>query len=93
MNEELEKVIDDKLNNIGESIEDLYVPIEDNITKMVNEQNKVIENDRKHELINELISLSNLDINISRESINNSIFEDMSIEELENKIRELKSDK
>ena len=93
MNEELEKVIDDKLNNIGESIEDLYVPIEDNITKMVNEQNKVIENDRKHELINELISLSNLNINVSRESINNSIFEDMSIEELENKIRELKSDK
>ena len=93
MNEELEKVINDKLNNIGESIEDLYVPIEDNITKMVNEQNKVIENDRKHELINELISLSNLDINVSRESINNSIFEDMSIEELENKIRELKSDK
>ncbi len=93
MNEELEKVINDKLNNIGESIEDLYVPIEDNITKMVNEQNKVIENDRKHELINELISLSNLNINVSRESINNSIFEDMSIEELENKIRELKSDK
>ena len=93
MNEELEKVINDKLNNIGESIEDLYVPIEDNITKMVNEQNKVTENDRKHELINELISLSNLDINISRESIDNSMFEDMSIEELENKIRELKSDK
>lgn len=93
MNEELEKVIDDKLNSIGESIEDLYVPIEDNITKMVNEQNKIIEKDRKHELINELISLSNLDINVSRESIDNSMFEDMSIEELENKIRELKSDK
>lgn len=93
MNDELEKVIDDKLNNIGDSIEDLYIPIEDNITKMVNEQNKVIENDRKYELINELISLSNLDINISRDAIDNSIFEDMSIEELENKIRELKSDK
>lgn len=93
MNEELEKVIDDKLNNISDSIEDLYVPIGDNITKMVNEQNKVIENDRKYELINELISLSNLDINISRDAIDNSIFEDMSIEELENKIKELKSDK
>lgn len=93
MNEELEKVINDRLNNISDSIEDLYIPIEDNITKMVNEQNKVIENDRKHELINELISLSNLDINISRDAIDNSIFEDMSIEELENKIRELKSDK
>lgn len=93
MDKELEKVIDDKLNEIGDSIVDLYVPVGDNITKMVNEQNKKIENDRKHELINELIGLTNLDINVSRESIDNSVFEDMSIEELENKIKELKSDK
>lgn len=93
MDKELEKVIDDKFNEIGDSIVDLYVPVGDNITKMVNEQNKKIENDRKHELINELIGLTNLDINVSRESIDNSMFEDMSIEELENKIKELKSDK
>lgn len=88
MDKDINSVIDEKLNSIGDSIEDLYVPLKQEITDKVNEQNKIIENDRRYELINELIKLNNLGISINREDINNSMFENMSIEELESKIKE-----
>ena len=91
MDKDINSVIDEKLNSIGDSIEDLYVPLKQEITDKVNEQNKIIENDRRYELINELIKLNNLGISINREDINNSMFENMSIEELESKIKELKN--
>lgn len=91
MDKDINSVIDEKLNSIGDSIEDLYVPLKQEITDKVNEQNKIIENDRRYELINELIKLNNLGISINREDINNSMFENMSIEELESKIIELKN--
>ncbi len=91
MDKDINSVIDERLNSIGDSIEDLYVPLKQEITDKVNEQNKIIENDRRYELINELIKLNNLGISINREDINNSMFENMSIEELESKIKELKN--
>ena len=57
MKEELENIIEEELENINPSIIEEYEPIEDEINKQVENQNKQAEFEKKKVLLNELLKL------------------------------------